>query len=123
MHAEVPRSSRGHQVTLLEGAETPGSRGVLRLMNPTGTEARITIRGVDGTGAVGEVGLKLGAGASREVTVGELEDGRGPGLVGSLGAGVGRWSLSISANRRIRVMSLLRGPGGRLANLSTVPGG
>ena len=92
-------------------------------MNPTGTEARITIRGVDGTGAVGEVGLKLGAGASREVTVGELEDGRGPGLVGSLGAGVGRWSLSISANRRIRVMSLLRGPGGRLANLSTPPGG
>ena len=125
MHDVVPRSSQGHQVTLFDPGETPGSSGSLRLINPSTTEADITIRGVDGTGAtpVGEVRLTLGAGASREVTVAELEEGTGSGLVGALGDGTGRWHLSIGANRRIRVMSLLSGPGGRLANLSTPPGG
>ena len=125
MHDVVPRSSQGHQVTLFDPEETPGSTGSLRLINPSTTEADITIRGVDGTGATpgGEVRLTLGAGASREVTVADLEEGTGSGLVGALGDGTGRWHLSISANRRIRVMSLLSGPGGRLANLSTAPGG
>ena len=125
MHDVVRRGTSGHQVTLFDPGETPGSSGSLRLINPSTTEADITIRGVDGTGATpgGEVRLTLGAGASREVTVADLEEGTGTGLVGALGDGTGRWHLSISANRRIRVMSLLWGPGGRLANLSTVPGG
>ena len=125
MHDVVARGTSGHQVTLFDPEETPGSTGSLRLINPSTTEADITIRGVDGTGATpgGEVRLTLGAGVSREVTVAELEEGTGTGLVGALGDGTGRWHLSISANRRIRVMSLLSGPGGRLANLSTAPGG
>ena len=125
MHDVVRRGTSGHQVTLFDPGETPGSSGSLRLINPSTTEADITIRGVDGTGATpgGEVRLTLGAGASREVTVAELEEGTGSGLVGALGDGTGRWHLSISANRRIRVMSLLSGPGGRLANLSTAPSG
>ena len=57
------------------------------------------------------------------MTVTELEEGTGTGLVGALGDGTGRWHLSIGANRRIRVMSLLSGPGRRLANLSTPSGG
>ena len=125
IHDVVPRGASGHQVTLFDPEETPGSSGSLRLINPSTTEADVTIRGVDGTGATpgGEVRLTLGAGASREVTVAELEEGTGTGLVGALGDGTGRWHLSIGANRRIRVMSLLSGPGGRLANLSTSPGG
>ena len=79
MHDLVPRRSWGHQVTLLDAAETPGQTGTLRLINPSATEAGITIRGVDGTGAVagGAVQLTLAAGASREVTVSELEEGTG----------------------------------------------
>ena len=125
MHDVVARGTSGHQVTLFDPEETPGSSGSLRLINPSTTEADITIRGVDGTGATpgGEVRLTLGAGASREVTVADLEEGTGSGLVGALGDGTGRWHLSISANRRIRVMSLLWGPAGRLANLSTAPSG
>ena len=125
MHDVVRRGTSGHQVTLFDPGETPGSSGSLRLINPSTTEADITIRGVDGTGATpgGEVRLTLEGGASREVTVAELEEGTGSGLVGALGDGTGRWHLSISANRRIRVMSLLSGPGGRLANLSTAPSG
>ena len=125
MHTLVPRGAKGHRVTLFEPEEVPGSSGSLRLINPSATEAAVTIRGVDWTGVTpgGEVRLTLGAGESREVTVSELEDGTGTGLVGTLGDGTGRWHLSIESNRRIGVMSLLSGPGGRLANLSTRPAG
>ena len=123
MHDLVPRRSWGHQVTLLDPAETPGQTGRLRLINPSTTEAGITIRGVDGTGAMpgGEVRLSLAAGASRVVTVPDLEGGTGSGLSGSLGDGTGAWHLGVTANRRVQVMSLLSGPSGHLANLSTVP--
>ena len=123
MHDLVPRRSWGHQVTLLAAAETPGQSARLRLINPSATEAGIVIRGVDGTGSMpgGEVELTLGAGASRVVTVSDLEGGTGSGLSGSLGDGSGQWHLGVTANRRIQVMSLLSGPGGHLANLSTAP--
>ena len=123
MHDLVPRRAWGHQVTLLDPAEAPGQTGRLRLINPSTTEAGITIRGVDRTGAVagGEVQLTLAAGASRVVTVPELEGGTGSGLSGSLGDGTGGWHLGVTANRRIQVMNLLSGPSGHLANLSTVP--
>ena len=123
MHDLVPRRAWGHQVTLLDPAETPGQTGRLRLINPSTTEAGITIRGVDGTGAMpgGEVRLSLAAGASRVVTVPDLEGGTGSGLSGSLGDGTGAWHLGVTANRRVQVMSLLSGPSGHLANLSTAP--
>ena len=125
MHTLAPRGAKGHRVTLFDPGEVPASSGRLRLLNPSATEAAVTIRGVDGTGATpgGEVRLTLGAGESREVTVAELEEGTGTGLVGELGNGAGRWHLSIESNRRIGVMSLLSGPGGRLANLSARPAG
>ncbi|MDE0364518.1 MAG: DUF1588 domain-containing protein [Gammaproteobacteria bacterium] len=123
MHDLVPRRSWGHQVTLLDPVETPGQTGSLRLINPSATEAGIVIRGVDGTGSMpgGEVRLTLAAGTSRVVTVSDLEGGVGSGLSGSLGDGDGGWHLGVSANRRLRVMSLLSGPSGHLANLSTAP--
>ena len=123
MHDLVPRRAWGHQVTLLDPAETPGQTGRLRLINPSTTEAGITIRGVDGTGAMpgAEVRLSLAAGASRVVTVPDLEGGTGSGLSGSLGDGAGAWHLGVTANRRVQVMSLLSGPSGHLANLSTAP--
>ncbi|MDE0029700.1 MAG: DUF1588 domain-containing protein [Deltaproteobacteria bacterium] len=125
MHTLVPRGAKGHRVTLFDPGEVAGSSGSLRLINPSETEAAVTIRGVDGTGATsgGEVRFTLGVGESRELTVSELEEGTGTGLVGALGDGTGRWHLSIESNRRIGVMSLLSGPGGRLANLSAQPRG
>ncbi|MDE0029699.1 MAG: DUF1592 domain-containing protein [Deltaproteobacteria bacterium] len=125
MHTLVPRGAKGHRVTLFDPEEVPGSSGSLRLINPSATEAAVTIRGVDGTGTTpgGEVRLTLASGESRGVTVAELEEGTGTGLVGALGDGTGRWHLSIESNQRIGVMSLLSGPGGRLANLSLQPAG
>ncbi|MCY4559713.1 MAG: DUF1588 domain-containing protein [Chloroflexi bacterium] len=125
MGAVVPRRGSGHRVALLNPSAAPGQTGRLRLINPSATEAAVSIRGVDGTGAVpgGAVRLSLAAGASRSVAVSALEDGADPGLAGALGDGTGRWDLTVTSNRRIRVMSLLSGPGGHLANLSSAPGG
>ena len=123
--AVVPRLASGHRLTLLDPSVTPVQEARLRLINPAATEAAIAIRGVDGAGAApgGAVRLSLAGGASRLVTVPDLEEGTGPGLAGALGVGAGRWDLTVTANRRIRVMSLLSGPGGHLANLSAAAGG
>ena len=124
MGAVVPRLGSGHRVPLLDPSATPGQEARLRLINPAASEAAISIRGVDGAGAVpgGAVRLSLAAGASRVVSVSDLEDGAGPGLAGTLGDGTGRWDLAVTSNRRVRVMSLLSGPGGYLANLSAAAG-
>ena len=125
MHTIVPRGAKGHRVTLFDPGEVTGSSGSLRLINPSETEAAVTIRGLERTDETpgGEVRLTLGAEESREVTLAELKEGTGTGLVGTLGDEMGRWHLSIESNRRIGVMSLLRGLGGRLANLSSQPAG
>ena len=91
----------------------------LRLVNPGDANASIVITGVDDRGRAapqGEVRLTLRAGAARMVTAQQLESGSG--LSGRLGDGTGYWQLSISANRPIQVMSLLRSTHGHLINLS-----
>ena len=91
----------------------------LRLVNPGNANAGIVITGVDDRGRAaprGEVRLTLGAGAARMVTAQQLESGSG--LSGRLGDGTGYWRLSISADRPIQVMSLLRSTHGHLINHS-----
>ena len=91
----------------------------LRLINPGTANAGIVITGVDDRGRTaprGEVRLTLRAGAARMVTAQQLESGSG--LSGRLGDGTGYWRLSVSANRPIQVMSLLRTTQGHLINHS-----
>ena len=123
MHDLVPLRAQGHGVTLFDARAIPGQSARLRLINPSAAPASVVIRGVDGSGAAlaGEVRLSLAAGSSRTVAASELADGSGRGLSGSLG-GAGPWSLTVSSDRRLRVMSLLSGPGGSLTNLSSAPG-
>ena len=92
----------------------------LRLINPTGTEAEVTIDGLDDHGEPPdeEVHLTLPAGGARTISAQELEFG-GSGLSGRFGDGAGKWHLFVSAGRPIQVMSLLRSPSGHLTNLST----
>ena len=92
----------------------------LRLINPTGTEAEVTIDGLDDHGEPPdeEVHLTLLAGRARTISAQELESG-GSGMSGRFGDGVGKWQLFVSADRPIQVMSLLRSPTGHLTNLST----
>ena len=85
----------------------------------------MTIRGRDDAGRaapLGEVGLTLPAHGARRLSAQQLESGAAS-LSGRLGAGEGKWQLSVSAGRAIEVVSLLQSPTGHLSNLSTTPGG
>ena len=101
----------------------PGSNRVqqsrLRLVNPWDGAAAVVITGRDDAGESpgSEVRLTLAAGESRSLGAEALEAG-GDGLDGSLGDGSGKWRLTVSADRPLRVMSLLRNPAGNLTNVS-----
>ena len=93
----------------------------LRLINPGTTAAAVTIAGRDnsGTGAGGgDVTLSLPAGRARTLTAEQLEAG-GPGLTGTLGAGIGRWRLTVSSDRPLRVVNVGASYTGHWNNLST----
>ena len=121
MHDVVPEgeSSRYH-VPFFNPGSNRSQVSRLRLINPTDTEAEVTIDGLDDHGEPPdeEVHLTLPAGGARTISAQELEFG-GSGLSGGFGDGAGKWHLFISAGRPIQVMSLLRSPTGHLTNLST----
>ena len=103
---DIPRSSR------------------LRLANPGDTVASVTITARDDSGATGPGGsvrLTLPPGGARTLTAFELETG-GAGLVGRLGAGTGRWRLSVASDRALQLVNLVVTANGNLVNLSTTAG-
>ena len=91
----------------------------LRLVNPGAGAAEVAITGRDDAGESpgSAVRLTLAAGESRSLTADALEAG-GDGLEGGLGDGSGKWRLTVTADRPLRVMSLLRNPTGNLTNVS-----
>ena len=91
----------------------------LRLVNPGAGAAEVAITGRDDAGESPGSGVRLtlAAGESRSLGAAALEAG-GAGLEGSLGDGSGKWRLTVSADRPLRVMSLLRNPAGNLTNVS-----
>ena len=125
MHDVVRGEAMRHHVLNFNKAPVSRgwSRGQLRLINPTDDSADVTITGHDdyGNPGAGAVSLTLPAGASRTLTAHQLEGGD-DGFDGSLGdGGIGRWQLFVSADRPIRVMSLMLSPTtGYMTNLSSV---
>ena len=98
----------------------------LRLINPGDTAAAVTIEGRDDSGAEasgGSVQLTLSAGGAQTLTAQQLEAGS-TGLTGQLGAGTGKWRLSVSADQAIQVVNVVVASAGYSNNLSTtaVPG-
>ena len=123
MHNVTPSTDRNHRVRFFNPGSNNRQVSQLRLTNPGTSTARVEITGRDDAGDPapgGTVRLTVPAGDSRTLTAQALESG-GAGLTGNLGDGAGKWSLTVSANRDIDVMSLLQSPTGHLANLSTSP--
>ena len=84
----------------------------LRLSNPNDTEAQVAIDAWDDTGAAasgGTVRLTLPPGGARSLTSQQLEAGDAAVISGRLGAGVGNWRLSVSADSPIQVMNVAVG--------------
>ena len=95
-----------------------GAAGELRLLNAGGRAVAVRVSGTDDAGAPGgEVELTLAPWVSRTLTATALEEGEA-GLRGALGSGTGGWRLSLESDGEIDVLSLVRGAGGMLSDVS-----
>ena len=121
MHDVVaPDDSGTYLVPIFNPGKNRSQVSMLRIINPQGAAAEVVIDGTDdrGDSPASKVRLSIPAGGARTLTVQELEVGAS-GLTGRFGTGSGKWQLSVTADRPIHVVNLLRSPSGHLANLST----
>lgn len=118
MHDVVAEAAIGHRVPIFNPASNVNQVSSLRLINPGDAEVNVTIVGTDDSGVSGgEVTLTLSANGATSLTATDLENGAS-NTDGELGDGHGKWSLSVSADGPIQVMSLMSTPTGHLSNLS-----
>ena len=99
----------------------------LRLINPGDTAAEVSIGALDDNGAAatgGDVTLTLPGSGARTLAAQQLEAGD-TDLTGALGAGIGKWRLTVSSDRPLEVVNIVASSTGYWNNLSTTaaPGG
>ena len=125
MHDVVYEGRWRHRVPIFNPGKNTSQKSELRLINPGETEATVTITGRDD--AIVEPDdpppdpdarfeLSIPARGAAMVTAQDLETG-GDGSKG-LGTGEGKWSLDVTSDVPIQVMSLMSLPTGHLSNLS-----
>ena len=119
VEAEAESMRYTYRVPFFNPGSNRTQQSRLRLINPGDATAEVVITGRDDAGESpgSEVRLTLAAGAARTLGADTLEEGDA-GLAGSLGDGAGKWRLTVTADRPLRVMSLLRNPTGSLTNVS-----
>ena len=121
IHDVVPRSAKRHRIAVFNPGSNVNQQSLLRLVNPGGESAELTVVGFDDRGASpgSDVVVSIPPGMSRTLTALELEDGGD--FEGALGDGSGKWQLTVNADRPLVAMSLLSSSTGHLTNLSTAP--
>ena len=134
VHNLVPRSVvrrpsdgamvMGHRVATFNPGSNTSQVSRLRITNPGGETATVTIEGVDDNAESPGTAVQLSvpAGTSRMITAQDLESGQGEGLVGALDDGEGKWQLVVTSDQPLQTMNLLTSPTGHLTNLSTTRG-
>ncbi|MDE0062819.1 MAG: hypothetical protein OXU72_08510 [Gammaproteobacteria bacterium] len=116
MHDIVSEGAMQHHVRFFNPASNPNQLSWLRVINLGRVEANIKITGVDdngevGAGAADSVSATVPPNGAYSRTAVDLEaDG--------LGDGHAKWSLTVSSDQPVQVMSLMDVPGGYLSNLS-----
>ena len=96
-------------------------RSRLRLINPGDATAAVTIAGRHDSGAAaigGDVTLMLAAGGAQTLTAQQLEAGDSS-ITGQLGAGTGKWRLTVSSGQPLHVVNIVAASAGYWNNLST----
>ena len=95
-----------------------GESGEVRLLNAGGALAEVRLSGVDDAGSSGGAAeLTLAPWSARTLTATAVAEGEA-GMRGALGAGGGSWRLRLEADRELDVLSLVRGSGGMLSDVS-----
>ena len=95
-----------------------GESGEVRLLNAGGEAVAVRLSGTDDAGSSGGAAeLTLAPWSARTLTATALAEGEA-GMLGALGAGSGSWRLRLEADREIDVLSLVRGSGGMLSDVS-----
>ena len=118
MHDTVRKPGTRHLVPIFNPGSNSRQVSRLRLINPSGDDAEVTITGVDDQGTrTSDVSLSVPAGEARSVTATQLEMGHSS-LTGRLDDGSGKWRLFVTSDRDIHVMSLIESATGHLTNLS-----
>lgn len=111
-----------HSLYFVNPASESAQQSFIRVTNTSDQDGTVTIVGTDdaGDGAPnGDVMFDLLAGASKQMTIQDLEAGNlDKGLLGSLGDGADRWRLVVTADVELQVMNLIRTEDGFLTNLS-----
>ena len=123
MHDSAPVTDGEHRVSFFNPGRNMDQKSLLRLVNTGASDVEATISGMDDAGvASGEVRVEIPAGTVQTLSAAELESGIAEGIVaGALGAGTGKWRLTVSSPLPLAVKGLLTSPPGYLANLSTSP--
>ena len=127
MHDTVRGASAGgsdgytYDVPIFNPASDVTQVSRLRLINPGDVAASVTIAGRDDGGAAatgGDVTLTLAAGGAQTLTAQQLEAGD-TAITGQLGAGTGRWRLTVSSDQPLQVVNIVAATAGYWNNLST----
>jgi len=124
MHDVAPAylSATLHEIGMFNPAKNPNQQSKLRLSNNTDTQNIFAITGIDDTGkTAGSVSIAVSAYATATLTSVDIEQGNTAlGLIGSLGAGAGKWKLVITSTQNASVQSLMELPGGYISNMSSL---
>ena len=122
--SEIASSSDGnHQVYFANPARNVNQQTFLRITNLDNEAGQVTITGLDDEGNDPDTSVRFSliANSSLQVTSQDLENGNATkGLTGSLGPAIGKWRFTVSSDRNLAVMSLIRAPGGFLTNMSAL---
>ena len=117
------RNAYRYDVAVFHPASHVTQPSRLRLINPNEVPAQVAIDARDDAGTAasgGTVQLTVPPGGARTLTSRQLEAGDSAAFSGRLGAGVGNWRLSVSADRPIQVVNVAVGAAtGYWSNLST----
>lgn len=121
----VPINSNGANTVYFAN---PGSnqtqQSFLRVLNKTAEMASVVLSAIDDAGNPapgGDISFSLGPNEAKHFNSLDYETGNtSKGLSGSLGDGAGKWHLSLTSERELEVMSMIRTPDGFLTNLSAV---
>ena len=120
MHDVAPSDGDARQIAFFNPARNRNQVSLLRLVNYGAEEAEATIEGTDDRGRVaGGVQVTVPPLAARTYSAADLENGHAE-LEEALGAGSGKWRLTVTSTGELSAMSLLQSPTGHLTNLSGV---